>query len=391
MPKKRRIRVTPAPTVAPTVAPKTTVADVLLDWRFNLIVIGCMELMLIAFSIPREITRYRLNAGQQALWREDYTKASYHYSLLNQDEPNNPGYLKCLGDTFLGRRRYKEALAYYRQAGGANYGPPETKVQAARAFYGLAQTLSDPAQQNQCADMALKLVQAARQEAPNDLKVNYWSGWFSLNYGDLIAAADYFSRVRTETIPGHLSPNEEQDRLIKRAQDNLKRIHSLIFADKDYPLDLRGLEIVSTPTLAQRALPPTARPATTSTTPAAATPAAAPQKIPVTIPPLATPPPTFVTPAVRPAPAVTPPSPAAKTPIIAATPGPAPTPATATPTPALPKPTVTPAPATTPLPAAATPAATPKPAATPRPPAAPTPAPPSPTPTAQTTPPSPAK
>jgi len=342
MPKKRPIRVPPAPHVATVAPPKTAVTDVLLDWRFNLIVIGCMELMLIAFSIPREITRFRLNGGQKALWREDYTKAFYYYSLLDQDEPNNSGYLKCLGDAALGRRRFREALAYYQRAGGKDFGSADMKVQAARAFFGLAQSETNPARQNDYVDVAGKLVQAAHQEAPNDLKVNYWLGWFSMSSGDLINAAESFSRVRAEAIPGHLAPNEEQERLIKRADENLKRIHSLIFADKDYPLDLRGLEIVSTPTLARAPLPQGAKPTTAPVAPA-------PTKTPViTATPAGLPVPGAVTPAVL--------APKSKaTPAPAATPQPAAaTPAAAIPAPA-PKPAATPTPSTTPAPKPAAP------------------------------------
>jgi len=251
------------PKVAEAVAPAKPTTDVLLDWRFNLIVVGCLEALLIIFALPREIERYRETQAQKALWREDYPNAYKHYYQLLRQDPSNVSYLKALGDAMLGRGQYSSALDYYRRATAGALSGADVKVQVARAYNALAGLEKDPKKRAEYAEAGQKVLQMAHQEAPNDLKANYWMGKSALNYNDLVDAAEFFSRVRADALPKGWKPNEEQARLIADAQKALARIQTAVFQDKDYRLDLTGLTITSTPTLATRAIAPATSPIAT--------------------------------------------------------------------------------------------------------------------------------
>ncbi|MCX8037155.1 MAG: hypothetical protein N3D11_08955 [Candidatus Sumerlaeia bacterium] len=275
MASKKTVRAA-APAVAATIPqPSSLVSDILLDWRFNLIVIVSMEILLILFALPREIERYRIAAAQKALLRGDYQRAYSLYYALEKRDKSNPGYLKALGDIALARLQFSRALEYYQRASTAGYAAPDLKLHVARTYYELAQRETDPKRQNEYVDGCRKLLQSAREEAPNDLAVNYWLGWFALNAQDLVEAADFFSRVRPEALPRGWKPTPVQQDLIKKAQQELARIRAAIFEGKDFPLDLTGLEILTTPTLpTAQPIPPPKAAATPTTPPAAAAPAA---------------------------------------------------------------------------------------------------------------------
>jgi len=347
MAKKKSSQAPPAP-VKPVPAPQpTSFTNVLIDWRFNLILIGVMEVLLILFALPRELLRYRLFEGQRALWHGDWSRASTFFYELEKQDRNNPGYLKAMGDVALGRHQVSRALEHYQKADRAGYSAPDLNVQAARACYEMAVQESDPKRQQEYLSQCQRLFQIARQQAPNDLKTNYWMGWFAQNARDYIAAADFFSRVRADALPPGYTPNEEQADLIKRAQENLAQIRTTVFEGKDYALNLSGLEIKTTPTLTVPTAPPVPpfRPPAVMTplaavqTPASPTPSVAPKSPAATptpaavqtpappTPPAATKTPLVIAPAVRPPAAEAPP---AKTPAPTSTPGaatpPAPTP-----------------------------------------------------------------
>ncbi len=271
MASKKTIRAAAPAVPAPVPPPSTLVSDILLDWRFNLIVIVSMEILLILFALPREIERYRISEAQKALLRGDYQRAYSLYYALEKRDKGNAGYLKALGDIALGRLQFSRALDYYQKASTAGYAAPDLKLHVARTYYELAQRETDPKRQNEYVDGCRKLLQSAREEAPNDLAVNYWLGWFALNAQDFVEAADFFSRVRPEALPRGWKPTPVQEDLIQKAQQELARIRAFIFEGKDFPLDLTGLEILTTPTLpaAQPAPAPKAA-ATPTTAPSAA-------------------------------------------------------------------------------------------------------------------------
>jgi hypothetical protein len=227
-------------------------------------VVGCLEALLIIFALPREIERYRETEAQKALWREDYPNAYKRYYQLLRHDPSNVSYLKALGDAMLGRGQYSSALDYYSRATAKTFSGADVKIQVARAYNALAGMEKDPKKRTEYAEASQKVLQMAHQEAPTDLKVNYWMGEFVLRYGDLVDAAEFFSRVRADALPKGWKPNEEQARLIADAQKALARIQTAVFKDKDYRLDLTGLTITSTPTLAAARPPAPAPPPTTA-------------------------------------------------------------------------------------------------------------------------------
>jgi hypothetical protein len=249
--------------------------DVLLDWRFNLIVIGCMETLLIIFALPREIEHYRTSEAQNALWQGNYPRAFYYYSVLRRKDPSNKGYLKGLGDAAFGRAQYQAALEYYSLATDGTFNTPDVQIQAAKACNELARPETDAKQRALYLENSQKLLQRARQEGAFDLKVCYELGQIAVQYGDLTEAAEYFSRVRANGI----RPNPEQAAMIAKAKAALAQIQSIIFKNADYRLDLAGVEIHSTPTLPVAPPPPPTIPtmppvATTSSMAVAPKPAA---------------------------------------------------------------------------------------------------------------------
>lgn len=297
-------------------------SDILLDWRFNLAIIAAMEILLIIFALPKEITARRHQAAQRALWREDYRRAYTLYYDLEQADRNNPGYLKGIADARLGAKYHDVALRYYVKTYQENYHPPDLFIQIARAYWGLARdTRDDPQRQAEYLQRCRNARETARLEWPKDLKVNYWLGWFALNDGgDLIKAANHFGRVRRNALPAGASPNEEEERLIREAEKYITDIRAKVFKGKDYPLDISALQIVDkpigpeTPTSSLFRLPPPTAATTTPTTtptitptttatiaPIATMPAAPPPTTAVTVrPPAATPPPAQATTATKP-------------------------------------------------------------------------------------------
>ncbi len=265
------------PTVPDVAAQPQMAPDILLDWRFNLALIAAMEILLILFALPKEITTHRQQAAQKALWRGDYRKAYTLYYDLERADRNNAGYLKGIADARLGLGYYDVAIKYYVQTYQENYTPPDLFVQIARAYWGLAQAArDDPKRQAQCLQMSRSAREKARVEWPNDLKVNYWLGWLALDDGgDLIKAASHFGRVRRDAIPAGSSPTEEEERLIKEAEKYITNIRAQVFKGKDYPLDISGIQIVDKPIGPEattsslfRIAPPTRPTATPSTAPA---------------------------------------------------------------------------------------------------------------------------
>jgi hypothetical protein len=302
MAKTKPTRTPKTPAAAVPAPPPATTTDVLLDWRFNLIVIGCMEMLLIIFALPREIERYQYLEAQKALWRQDYLQAYRRYYALNRDDPSNTFYLQRLGDATLGRGQYPTALEYYRKATSGAFNTPEIRIQVAKIFDALANTEKDPKQRREYAETSAKFREMARDEAPNDLKINYELGQLALKYGSLIEAAEFLSHVRADAIPGGAKPNEEQQRMINEAKKYLAQIQSIVFNNADYRLDLTGVEIRSTPTLTAPAVRTTTGivPLVSSPAPAEITsPALARPPVPTTAPaatrpPVATPKPTPV-------------------------------------------------------------------------------------------------
>jgi len=267
MAKKKPTRIPPAPVVVEATAPPTP-ANVLLDWRFNLVVLGCMEVLLILFALPREIERFRVAEAQKALWRADrmflrglssnlsereretmrtgYLRAYGLYYKLERNDRNNPGHLRALGDASLGRGQYAVALEYYRRATEGRYNSPEVKLQVARIYSIMANQEKDPKRQKDYIEASQKLLQLAYQEGPNNLKVNFWLGYYAASNGDLIEAAELFSRVRKDMVPSG-KPNEEEASLIAEAKDTLAQIQTAIFKGADFRLDLTGVKIPTIP------------------------------------------------------------------------------------------------------------------------------------------------
>lgn len=285
MAKKKQTR---GPVKSPAVPagpqPQTAAKNILLDWRFNLIVLGFMELVIVGFFLPREIMRYHQKVGQKALLREDYALAYKHYRWLHRKNENNPTYLKALGDVALGRalreynrRQYSRALDYYERATKQSPNLRGVKIQAALAFQGLAREEKDSQKRAELIRRSWEFMQLAFREERGSLKVNYWMGEFTrVLVGDLFLATRYYSRVRIDaTRRGKL--NKEQQRLLQDAQTRLAQLQVGVFQGKDYSLDLTGMEItVLPPDLIGRTVPPpapatTTPSATTTTAPAAAT------------------------------------------------------------------------------------------------------------------------
>jgi len=245
--KKQAKRATVQQQKPPEPQPSGAIQDILLNWRFNLLVLGCMELLLILFFLPREIEHHRLAEGKKALLAGDYLRAYRYYFQLCEEDPDNPGYLKALGDAALGRGQYLRALGYYDQATRGRFNLPGMKIQVALAYHGLAQSERDPKRRAEYERRRDRFLQLARQEAPTDLKVNYWLGRFAELSGDLVEAAEFYSRVRADMIPRGRPPNEEQKRLIADARTRLKRIENAIFRGKDFSLKVSDLRVAPTP------------------------------------------------------------------------------------------------------------------------------------------------
>jgi len=259
MAKKKPIRTVAAPAAAEvTRQPETPAPDTLLDWRFNLIVLGCMEVLLIMFALPREVERYRQTEAQKALWRGNYPRAFKLYYQLNRDDPSNAGYLKALGDAAMGRGQHATALDYYERATNNTFNSPEIKIQVGRIYDVMAQSEKDPKQKKTYLDASRKLFEMALREGPDDLKVNFWLGQYYANAGDLTEAAEFFSRVRADVLQPWVKPNEEEARLIADAKKALAQIQAIVFKDADFRLDLTGMVITSTPTLTATVAAPAA-------------------------------------------------------------------------------------------------------------------------------------
>jgi hypothetical protein len=356
--------------------------NILLDWRFNLAVLAFLELLIVILFLPNEIASYRRDTARQAMLRKNYDTAEKYFKALVRSYPDNATYLQGLGDVYLEKAArqgndqdtelYQYALSCYEKAMGLNSELPDIRIMAARAYYGLLPMLRDEQRkqgEKQCQD----LLSAAIKENPNSLKVNLYWGQFKEEMGDLVGAADRYSRVRAEMIPLHQPPNAEQKALIDEARTRLARVRGLIMKE-EYSLDLAGMpevrmsgkNVTAPPTGAEEVAPqvprPSPRPQVTSG-PVAAMPPKASASPTSAAPPLATT--SAPAPAVtsRPTPAVTPVSAPVGTPrpAPAVTTGPAPVittaPAAAPTSPTLPsasdRPT-TPAPAVAAPPASAT-------------------------------------
>ncbi|KPL11797.1 hypothetical protein AMJ85_02910 [candidate division BRC1 bacterium SM23_51] len=267
MGKKKQTRgVAKSPAVSARPRPQATERNILLNWRFNLIVLSCMELLVVAFFLPREITRYRQVNGQEALLDGDWSRAYKYYRPLHQQDQNNPTYLKALGDVALGRRQYSRALDYYDRATKRSPNLRDVKVQAALALQGLAQAEKDPQRRTRYVERSVELMRLAYREEPYSLKVSYWMGAFAQAAGDSIRAAQYYARVRAEAV-GRGELNAEQERLIDNAQKRLEALQTAVFSGKDYALNLAGMEIaVLPPGLTARDRPSIPPPAATSPT-----------------------------------------------------------------------------------------------------------------------------
>ena len=114
MAKKKRARVAPSPAASAPAARPWTVTDILLDWRFNLLVLGCMELLIFAFFLPREINYYRRTVAHEALLAQDYARARYYYEKLSRQSPESITYVKALGDVAVGQRAVGAGFQAFR-------------------------------------------------------------------------------------------------------------------------------------------------------------------------------------------------------------------------------------------------------------------------------------
>lgn len=269
MARKKKTRPTRRPAKPETPPPETpTFQNILLDWRFNLLVLGCMELLIIGFFLPRELARYRWRTARTAILEQDYGRALRHLRKLARENRMNPNYYKARGDVALGRGQYKLALEYYRVAKQLPPGARNVDLYLALAWRGLARTTKDENKRAQYYKQSRNLLYSAYRSAPRDIRVNYWMGEFALAEGDFLRAAEYFSRVRPEALPRHRKPDPEERRLIQSARDRLDQIRALTLGGSDYRLDVADLEIETLPPLSTAAESPTTPTApTTSPTP----------------------------------------------------------------------------------------------------------------------------
>lgn len=261
--------------------------NILIDWRFNLIVLLCMELLIVVFFMEREVTRYREKVARRALLEGDYERAYRNYRRLARRNFSHAGYFKGLGDAALGKGQPGVALTYYSEAAkrGATGG---LSIQRARAHYMRAAETSDPQKREQELMEYQRYLRAAKAEAPTGLRENHTIGTFAMNESDLVEAAEYFSRVRADVLRLGVKPNREQQALIDQSRTLLSRIVSEVFQDQDYSLDLEGLEIKPPPKPPAPVIgPPPAAPTTPTTTrtdPSTTAPKPPPSRMPKTAP-----------------------------------------------------------------------------------------------------------
>jgi tetratricopeptide (TPR) repeat protein len=233
--------------------------DALLDWRFNLVLLILIQVLIVLFFFRREITIYKRKTAQKALLAgtdEDYTRAYRNYLWLNRKDPLNPLYLRGLGDAALGMGRYENALEYYKAATNNRLDTPSIRLQVALAYHGLAQTSRDPKEQARYLGLSRQYLNAASTALPRHVIANYWKGMFALWASDMVEAGRYFARVRPDVIPNDRKPNSKEQRYIEEAHKRLAQIENLVFGNQDYSLDLEGLTVKPKPPKPPEPVPP---------------------------------------------------------------------------------------------------------------------------------------
>lgn len=242
MAKKKKARsaaLAPAPAATPK-KERRFVANVLLDWRFNLAILVCMELLLIAIFFNRELVRFHQERASRALQvaesREDYERAYKDYKWLLSRDKNAPSYIQRLGDAALGLENYTEALDLYKKASGGRFDRPGMNLSMALCYRGMAGKTNDPKRQTEYLRSSIQHMNRAVAEAPLDLKTNYWRGQLANSMGDLVEASEYFARVRSELIRRPRPANLEEKRLEADAKEQIEAIRAYMLGDADYAL-----------------------------------------------------------------------------------------------------------------------------------------------------------
>jgi len=217
------------------------------DWRLSLALFGVLEVLLVLSFIQREMVAHHSQAALKAFLKGDYGRACEHYDWLAERSPENVSYLLLESETLLEMNRPTEAVRVYEMAARTGYDSPVLKILAARIYFSLGTVERNAEQRKKYMEGFWNALDAARAEAPGEINVNYWWGYFSERMGNLIDAARYYSRVRADMLPPYRNLSEIEKALIKKAGARLEEIQKIVLGSKDYYLDVAGLEVPNLP------------------------------------------------------------------------------------------------------------------------------------------------